>query len=238
MKRNSVFWAAVVAVTMLTDIAGCSRSQTGADSQSVPDYSKLYDPSSLKEVSDFNALPPGLKKHFEPLINSYFVGGLSNTSALVSYQVGDYVPTFAAEAFVYANSQWIKVKTWDGIGQPKNLSELFEVIQTAENSTPPKGLNYTLSSLNLTDPISDLNKNIARDKTYFIGLCEPPGHTPGVAEADEALVHTLAHGLWCLPGSGDPVTNDEYAKLIDQARAYATKYNAELVRRIHSGLVK
>ena len=50
---------------MLTDIAGCSRSQTGADSQSVPDYSKLYDPSSLKEVRDFNALPPGLKKHFD-----------------------------------------------------------------------------------------------------------------------------------------------------------------------------
>jgi hypothetical protein len=52
------------------------------------------------------------------------------------------------------------------------------------------------------------------------------------------LVHTLAHEFWCLPGSGDAVTTDDYAKLIEQARAHSSTYNAELVRRIRSGAVK
>lgn len=84
----------------------------------------------------------------------------------------------------------------------------------------------------------DLDNKIALDKAYFIGLCVPPGHTPGVGDADEPLVHTIAHGLWCLPGSGDPTTSDDYAKLLNQARAYAGTYNAELLRRIHSSAVK
>jgi hypothetical protein len=176
----------------------CPKASGRDASQAAPDYSKLYDPSSLQEVMDFNTFPTGIKSHFGVVWKTFTVGGLNATSALVGYQEGDYVPSYAAEAYVYTNTKWIKVKTWNGLGQAKNLSELIEVIRYAENSTPPKGLNYTLSSLNLADPISDLNKNIAAGKIYFVGLCELPGHTPGVEEADERLVHTPAHGLWCL----------------------------------------
>ena len=236
MRRKSVLWAAVIAFEMLAAISGCSRSQTGATSPPIPDYAKLYDQHSLKEVKDLEALPLEVREQLDPLGHSFMIAGLSDTSALVGYQVGDYVPTYAADAFVFADSKWIKIKTWDGIAEVKKLSELIETVQyTEEYSSSEKGLAATLSHLNLADPISDLNKNIALDKTYFIGPCEPPGHSPGVAEADEPLVHTAAHGLWCLPGSGDPVTSSDYAKLIDQARAYAAKYNAELVRRNRSG---
>jgi hypothetical protein len=203
----------------------------------VPHYSKLYDPASLREVTDFNSFPTGIKNHFGAAWKIFTVGGIGGKSALVGFQEGDYVPTYAAEAFVYANSEWVKVKTWDGLGEAKHLPELVEAIRYAEKSTPPNGLVPTLSSLNLADPISDLNNNIAEGKIYFVGLCEPPGHTPGVGEADEPLVHTPGHGLWCLPGSGDSITDANYAKLIDQARVYSSQYNAELMRRIRSGAV-
>lgn len=245
MKRKSVLWAPVIAIELLAAVAGCSRSQTGAespkiaDAAAVPDYVKLYDQNSLMEVREFKALPLDVREPYDPLGNSFMIAGLSATSALVGYQVGDYVPTYAADAFVFANGKWIKIKSWDGIAEAKKLSELTKAVQYVEEySTSERGLATTLAHLNLADPISDLNKNIANDKTYFVGICEPPGHTPGVAEADEPLVHAPAHGMWCLPGSGDPITNNDYAKLIDQARAYAAKYNAELVRRIRNGAVK
>jgi hypothetical protein len=239
MKRKIELLVAVIAAEFLAAAAGCSRSQTEvespktADSTAVSGYTKLYDQNSLKEVRDFKDLPPEVRKHLDPLGHSFMIAGLSDTSALVGYQVGDFVPTYTADAFVFAGSKWIKIKSWDAIAEAKKLSELIETVQyTEQYSTSEKGLAATLSHLNLADPISDLNKNIALEKTYFVGICEPPGHSPGVAEADEPLVHTAAHGLWCLPGSGDLVTSSDYSKLINQARAYAAKYNAELVRRI------
>lgn len=236
---------AVIAFAIIA-LAGCSRSNdpkpapTSPQSTNVVDYYKRFDPSSLKEVTDFDALPSAVRKHYDPHGAWFKVGGISGTSALVALQTGDYVPMSSADAYVFAEDGWIKVKTWDvsGAYPLTKLSAVLESINNAEEYSKNRGLDKTLSRLNLANPISDLDKNIALDKTYFIGLCEPPGHTPGVGEIDEPLVHTAAHGYSCLPGSGDSITSDDYAKLIDQARAYASTYNAELLRRIRSGAVK
>lgn len=234
-----------VILNVLAAGSGCSRSPTAVATSRAPEenpqtlYLQFFDAGSLQEVNDFHALPPGVRDHIYPNINPPFiVGGLSKTNALVAYQVGDYVPTYVADAYIFHNNRWIKVNSWGvPIQGSITLPQLLETIKQVDNPVMAQGLLGTLSQLNLSDPVSDLNRNLAQEKTFFVGLCEPPGHTPGVPPADEDLVHIPKHGLWCLPGSGDPVTTAQYAEAIEMARKYSSQYNAELLHRIHQGEV-
>jgi len=180
-----------------------------------------------------------VRDHLYPSFNPpLIVGGLSKTNALVAYQVGDYVPTYVADAYIFRSNRWIKVNSW-GVSIQGNatLPQLLEAIKQVDNPILAQGLLGTLSQLNLSDPVSDLNRNLAQEKRFFVGLCEPPGHTPGVPQAYEDLVHVPEHGLWCLPGSGDPIKTSKYSDAIDQARKYSSQYNAELLHRIQRGEV-
>jgi hypothetical protein len=229
-------------LSALAAAPGCSRAPSTDVTANAPQddslalYSKHFDAKSLVELKDDHGLPTALRDYLGQYPPS--VVGLSKTSALMAYQVDDYVPTYAAAAFVFRGSRWIRVKTWDlPMQPPSTLPQLLQLIMNVENPTTALDLEATLSQLNLADPVADLNRNLAKDKTYFVGICEPPGRTPGVPPADEDLVHSSAHGLWCLPGSGDPIKSEKYAHAIDQARSYSSRYNAELLSRIRNGTV-
>jgi len=111
----------------------------------------LYDPSSLVETKTLGALPADLQSAFGVHATGYarladvgepcdptdvigkdpgrcfFVGGVSPTSALVAFKIGGFAGQFGVgEAFVRANSTWIKVHSWD-IRYPRNLKELREM---------------------------------------------------------------------------------------------------------------
>jgi hypothetical protein len=54
----------------------------------------------------------------------FIIAGVSDTSALIAYEMYGYVPTTHATACVHAKSDWIVAKKWDAVGYPKTLSEL------------------------------------------------------------------------------------------------------------------
>jgi hypothetical protein len=56
------------------------------------------------------------------------VAGVSDTSALVSYEMFGYVPTTHAIAYVHVKSNWVAARKWDNVGYPKTLSELQDSI--------------------------------------------------------------------------------------------------------------
>jgi hypothetical protein len=112
---------------------------------------KLYDPSSLVETKTLGALPAALQSvlgvhatgyarladvgepcnptdfHGEDPGRCFLVGGVSPTSALVAFKIGGIAgQSGVGEAFVHANSTWIKVHSWD-IRYPRNLKELREM---------------------------------------------------------------------------------------------------------------
>lgn len=101
-----------------------------------------------------------------------------------------------------------------------------------------KALTATLATLNLANPIKDLNANLKRNDRRFIGVASYACDAPGVRGSDEPLTRSATYGLRCLEGTGDIIESNEHLLLIDKARAYALAYNKELLRRIHAGLIK
>jgi hypothetical protein len=93
----------------------------------------------------------------------------------------------------------------------------------------------TLSKMNLLNPIADLDANLASGDRRFIGINGYSCSEPGVANGDQDVVDRFhSH---CLEGTGDVIEGNLHWALTDAATAYATKYNAELLRRIRAGSV-
>jgi hypothetical protein len=101
-----------------------------------------------------------------------------------------------------------------------------------------KALTATLATLNLANPIKDLDANLKRNDRRFIGVASYACDAPGVRSSDEPLTRSGTYGLRCLEGTGDVIESDEHLRLIQKATDYALAYNTELLRRIHAGLIK
>jgi len=91
-------------------------------------------------------------------------------------------------------------------------------------------LARTLATLNLSSPIADLDVNWDRKDLRFVGINSYTCMAPGIGGADTALPQR--YGLRCLFGTSDFLESRAHAALISEARRYAARYNAELVRRI------
>jgi hypothetical protein len=135
---------------ILLGVTACSHSQDSPSAQSNAAANQLtlqkdalshYDPASLVEVKQFSELPEGLKVTIRAGkfpqgatvadqdpggYRRFAAGGASKASALVAYDVGDYVPQERATAYVYLNSQWVIAREWnEDLGFPHTLSELL-----------------------------------------------------------------------------------------------------------------
>jgi hypothetical protein len=112
----------------------------------------------------------------------------------------------------------------------------------AENGVPRKTqteiLAETLAALNLSNPIADLEANIAKGDMHFIGINGYSCNAPGVvSDEDELLVMSAKYGLRCLAGTSDVLESNKQKVLIDRALEYARTYNVELLRRVHAGRI-
>jgi hypothetical protein len=146
-RVSPVVWMA----TSILIMSACSRSGDRAAAQlhemsiaEQAEIAKRYDPSALAEVTSISNLPADLKSHFKGWLGQrsehpgapsehddpgdrpgrFIIAGVSDTSALVAYEMFGYVPTTHATAYVHAKSDWVVAKNWDGVGYPKTLSEL------------------------------------------------------------------------------------------------------------------
>jgi hypothetical protein len=151
MAANLLSWVSCIAVPILVGLVGCSRSQDDSsahapDSAVTPainhvDLFRQYDPASLVEVTKFSGLPEGLRTMIrvgnvtedhvlsddDPGGGRIFVaGGASTTSALVGYQVGDYLPVIRGTAYVYSGGEWKVAKVWQkDVGYPRTFGDLL-----------------------------------------------------------------------------------------------------------------
>ena len=125
------------------------RSENHATSKpmSVAEQSEIakhYDPSSLIEITSISDLPKSLQSRVNGWLSQrnekngppsqdgdpadrpgrFIIAGVSDTSALIAYEMYGYVPTTHATAYVHAKSDWIVAKKWDAVGYPKTLGEL------------------------------------------------------------------------------------------------------------------
>jgi len=148
MRFNKLSAVAWITASILI-VSACSRSENHATSKSMSvaeqsEIAKRYDPSSLIEVTSISDLPKGLQFHVNGWLGQrnekigppsedddpgdrpgrFIIAGVSDTSALVAYEMYGYVPTTHATAYVHAKSDWIVAKKWDAVGYPKTLSEL------------------------------------------------------------------------------------------------------------------
>ena len=107
--------------------------------------------------------------------------------------------------------------------------------QSAQTPTQATVLARTLASLNLLNPVIDLDANLKRGERRFVGINGYVCTAPGVEEEDAQLLRH--YGMKCLEGTSDMIEGDEHESLIRKAEKYAREYNGELKRRIRSGLV-
>jgi hypothetical protein len=97
-----------------------------------------YSPASMVEVRKLDDLPNGLREILmrgkyggsgegpEGRCCVFLVGGVSQTSAIVAYELFGYVPTYQASAFVQGKAGWVKVGEWN-IGPASSLVELKDL---------------------------------------------------------------------------------------------------------------
>jgi hypothetical protein len=110
---------------------------------------KLFDTSSLVEVTRISDLPNDLKEHFKGWLGrrreniappsedddpgdrpgGFIIAGVSDSSALVAYEEYGYVPTTHAAAYVHVKGNWIAARKWNDIGYPKTLTELKAAVE-------------------------------------------------------------------------------------------------------------
>ncbi len=91
-------------------------------------------------------------------------------------------------------------------------------------------LAETLTTLNLSRPVEDLNVHWEHKDFRFVGVNSYACMAPGIGGMDTLLPQQ--YGLRCLFGTSDFIESREHAALMGAARRYAARYNAELVRRI------
>ena len=59
----------------------------------------------------------------------------------------------------------------------------------------------TLATLNLADPVADLDANLAKQDKRFIGINGYTCDAAGISNDDYQLVHSSMYGLKCLEGT-------------------------------------
>jgi hypothetical protein len=110
--------------------------------------------------------------------------------------------------------------------------------EPAQMKTQTEVLAAILASLNLTNPVADLDANVSKGDLRFIGIDGYACHAPGVdSDADDHLITSAKYRLRCLPGTGDVLESEKHKALIDKALEYARKYNKALLGRIHAGSI-
>jgi hypothetical protein len=100
-------------------------------------------------------------------------------------------------------------------------------------ATDTRVLTKTLATLNLADPVADLDAHLSHGDLRFVGISGYICVAPGVDGQEANLVQK--YGLRCLEGTSEAIGNSEPSALLKKAQSYAAAYNAELLRRIHSG---
>ena len=144
-----VFCRRVFAVALIAlSVVACSRSPNNSTTQiqappreTKTDVSKLYDPASLVEVRNFDDLPEAVRAlannsymtaRLDNTPTKFLVGGVSNSSAIMAYELFGYVPSFRAQAYIYSQSQWISGRQWDIGSEITHLKDLI----SATSSSP------------------------------------------------------------------------------------------------------
>jgi hypothetical protein len=114
-----------------------------------------------------------------------------------------------------------------------DAGETAPVVAAAENGATAV-LAATLRTLTLSNPLADLDANLAHGDHRFIGINGYTCSVPGVPD-DDPVVRRFGAGPYCLPGTSDAIEGDRHRTLIKTAEDYARRYNTELLRRIQSG---
>ncbi|MGA2778722.1 MAG: hypothetical protein ABSF94_14295 [Steroidobacteraceae bacterium] len=120
-------------------------------------------------------------------------------------------------------SAWIPIASATGVADSTPVAPAPSKSQAAL-------LAETLSALNLSSPISDLDASWDRKDLRFVGVNSYTCMAPGVGGLETELPQQ--YGLRCLFGTSDFIESREHAALMRAALRYAARYNAELARRI------
>jgi hypothetical protein len=83
-------------------------------------------------------------------------------------------------------------------------------------------------------PVRDrLDSALGAHDLRFLGVYGYSLEVPGVPETEAARISK--NGVLAIPGTSDAVVSEEHGTLDEKARAYATEYNALLVRHLKKG---
>jgi hypothetical protein len=91
----------------------------------------------------------------------------------------------------------------------------------------------TLSKLNLSNPLADLDADLSRGNRRFIGIAHHGCIEPGIADGDREISNRLRTD--CLEGTSEVTEGSLQRAMTDAATDYAVKYNTELLRRMRTG---
>jgi hypothetical protein len=101
-------------------------------------------------------------------------------------------------------------------------------------------LAHSIRKFNLQNPVSDLEKALARNDHRFLGVngyaCAAPGLDYSASSTDEQH-YVSSFGIICIEGTAE-LGDQQFFDLQRIADAYAATYNRELLRRIRSGLIE
>jgi hypothetical protein len=110
------------------------------------------------------------------------------------------------------------------------LKTLREQEKTTKKTANIDILKKTLISLNLDNPIGDVEKNIANNDFRFVGINGYTCYPPGVEKDDLKLAQK--YDIRCLEGTSDDIENEGHGRLIEAAIKYAEKYNRSLIKKL------
>jgi hypothetical protein len=155
---------ALFGAQILIALSACSQSTQTSATRSKPATSTSttqadpftnYDPSSLVALKKYSDLPVLLKAKIRAdkasrdetviaadsrLERMVVACGASTTSALVGYQVGDYVPQVQAIAYVRVSSGWVVARTWlTDVGNPQTFDALLFITDYLTKHPPKYG---------------------------------------------------------------------------------------------------
>ena len=102
--------------------------------------------------------------------------------------------------------------------------------ETAPKTSQLAILKTELRSLNITNPASDIETNLANKDFRFVGICGIVCYTPGIATDNFHLVEK--YGVRFLAGTSDLIEGLEHEELMKTAASYAKSYNELLVLKL------
>jgi hypothetical protein len=138
-----------LATVLLLSALGAAACSRDSPSGSAPkpniavdsDFKAEFDPKTLKECKQFADLPEGvqalannsfMRHRYDGNPTKFVIGGVGESSAIVAYEEGGFVPSYNAQSYVLRNSLWTEDRHW-WIGEPvTTLSALI-----SETSSKP-----------------------------------------------------------------------------------------------------